>query len=135
MRDLLERVPSEVDRVIIDTSPSLLVADAFPLFQAASGTLLVARLNRTYKEAARRLAWIIRNAGGNLLGTVVTGAESRDLYGDYDYAYGRGGEPVARNGLPLSNGTGPGRLAKLFRRNGAAMGRESQSPRVGSRNQ
>jgi polysaccharide biosynthesis transport protein len=134
MSALLERLPSDIDRVIIDTSPALIVADSFPLFRAASGTLLVSRLNRTYKEAIRRLAWTVRNAGGTILGTVATGAESRDHYGRYDYGQVPQLAQNDTNGSsPLSSRLRPGRLTGLLRRNGEAAGSEADSRRVRSR--
>ena len=44
MQELLDELERTADTVIIDTSPALMVADAFPLFKAASGTLLIARM-------------------------------------------------------------------------------------------
>lgn len=121
--------------VIIDTSPALMVADAFPLFKAASGTLLVARLNRTYKAAIQRLAWTARHAGGTVLGTIATGAESRDPYGRYDYGYGllATGEPIVGNGTPALNGAARARgWGRLLRRNGRSSGREAPTSKAGS---
>jgi capsular exopolysaccharide synthesis family protein len=87
MRMLLEALASVSDTVIIDTSPALLVADALPLFEAASGVLIVARVNHTHKKAIRRLQWLIESAKGTVLGTVATDTERRRSAGRYDYAY------------------------------------------------
>lgn len=92
MRGVLDRVAAMCDSVIVDTSPALLVADAFPLFSAASGVVVIARMNRTFKQAIVRLQWTIENANGQLLGTVATDAERRGPYGRYADAYGYGGD-------------------------------------------
>ena len=63
MQELLDELERTADTVIIDTSPALMVADAFPLFKAASGTLLIARMNRTTKSAIRRFSWTIQHSG------------------------------------------------------------------------
>ncbi len=138
MQELLEWLPSQVDMVVIDTSPALMVADAFPLLKAASGTLVVARLDRTYKVAIERLAWTIRHAGGTVLGTVATGAEARDPAGRYDYAYG---VPAASATLPVGTGipvakgvAGTTRLGRLFRRNGHSPDAEAEPSQPGSAN-
>jgi capsular exopolysaccharide synthesis family protein len=135
MRALLEHLPSDVDRVIIDTSPALMVADSFALFPVASGALIVARMDRTYKDAVRRLAWTIRNAGGTVLGTVATGVATRSSYGRYDYGYvpQPASDPAAGNGAAVQwTPARRGRIAGLFRRNGRAARRESEARRVGS---
>ena len=134
MQELLQELSDRADTVIIDTSPALAVADAFPLFRAASGTLLVARINRTFKAAVRRLCWTIPNAGGSVLGIVATGAESHDPYGRYDYAYGtQASQVVTRNGVPaVIEDDAQGRFGKSLHRNGRASRAESEPSRAES---
>jgi non-specific protein-tyrosine kinase len=129
MHDLLQQLPSAADMVIVDTSPALMVADSFPLFKAASGVLVVARLNSTYKAAIQRLAWTIRHAGGTVLGTVATAAETRGPSGRYDYVYGLPPtSPLAvGNGVPVAvEAGGSGRLGRLLRRNGRHAERQPE---------
>ncbi len=114
-----------------------MVADAFPLFKEATGTVLVARLDRTFKAGVRRLAWTIRHVGGSLLGTVATAAEARDPSGRYDYAYGlpHAAEPTTADGFPVWDNTARrSRLGRILRRNGRAPSAEAEPSNVGSRN-
>jgi capsular exopolysaccharide synthesis family protein len=81
MRALLTRLAEKVDLVVIDTPPMLVVGDAIPLVGQASGVIVVGRLGRTNHDAIRRLAEVISNAGGVLLGVVATNSKARGLYG------------------------------------------------------
>ena len=136
MHELLERLTQLADTVVVDTSPALMVADSFPLFEAASGTLVVARLDRTYKVAVERLQWTIENAHGSVLGTVATGAEERDPYGRFDYAYGsrETSEPNdGDGGAPLEAAPPPPpRRRRFFRRRGRKTGSQPEPSNVGS---
>ena len=133
MHDLMDELSTIATTVIIDTSPALVVADAYPLFREASGTVLVARIDKSLKTAIRRLSWTIQNAGGSVLGAVATGAESRDPYGRYNYVYGaRTSEVVSDNGVPdVVEVDAPGRFGRLLRRNGRASEAESEPSRAG----
>jgi capsular exopolysaccharide synthesis family protein len=85
MRGLLARLEEQADLVILDTAAALAVADALPLLQAASGVVLVARMEQSTREGVRRLQRVIVNAGGQLLGVVATGATSGGGYSGYSY--------------------------------------------------
>ncbi|HTN24547.1 MAG TPA: AAA family ATPase [Solirubrobacteraceae bacterium] len=95
--DALLRVIAELegrsDLVVIDSAAALAVSDTLPLLQAASGVVLVARLNRSTKSAVRRLQQVVAAASGTILGVVVTGASAR---GGYEYGYGYAPPPKRR---------------------------------------
>ena len=80
MRDLLVRVQSDYDLVVIDTPPSPLVADAIPLFGHVSGVVLVTRLRKNTRADARQLQIQIENLQARTLGVVVNGVDSVDQY-------------------------------------------------------
>lgn len=80
MRMLLSELEGRADLVVIDTAAALVVSDALPLLQAASGVALVARVNRSTKDEVRRLREIIASAGGTMLGAVETGSEADGSY-------------------------------------------------------
>lgn len=107
MQSLLGELSKRADTVIIDTPALLAVSDALPLINRAEGTVLVARLNQTTREAARRAHQVIAASGGTILGTVATGAHEGGIYGYYGY-YGYEGE--SRDSGPIvqqsSNGSG-----------------------------
>jgi tyrosine-protein kinase len=102
MGQLLAELSNMVDRVIIDTTPSLMVADNLPLFKQAPGVLLVTRLDEVEKPVIQRLLWTINNAGGTVIGVVATGAKvPASQYGAYAYAPA---VPVAQDRVPSVNG-------------------------------
>jgi capsular exopolysaccharide synthesis family protein len=104
MRELLDQAGEMADLVIVDSNPLLSVSDSVPLLEWVSGSVLVAKLDRTTRDAVIRLQKTIVNTGGAMLGVVATGAT-----GDSDgrYGYGAGYEDFAS-----SNG---GRRAALVR--------------------
>jgi tyrosine-protein kinase len=98
MGSLLGELAEQADIVILDTPPLLNVSDAIPLLERVSGSIVVARIGYTGREAVRRLKQVIETAGGTLLGGVATGAATAGLYGygsDYydEVSVGRVGEP------------------------------------------
>ena len=104
MRVLLAELCDAADLVVLDTPPVLVISDAIPLLEQASGVVVVGRLNETTRDGMRRLCTVITNAGGAILGVVATGAKRGGLYGlggyeDYGYV-----SPVAET--PPQNGAG-----------------------------
>jgi succinoglycan biosynthesis transport protein ExoP len=106
MRSLLAELSEQSEIVLIDTPALLAVSDAIPLVNRAAGTVLVARLNQTPREAVRRASQVIDSAGGTVLGTVATGSEGGGAYGYYGYYGYLGEETAAGSGAPSSNGAG-----------------------------
>lgn len=83
---LLESAASCFDWVIIDSPPSLPVADAAVIAGLCDGVLLVVRACATPSSAAQRVAQQLRKS--NLLGVVLNAVDEKTLtYGSY---YGRG---------------------------------------------
>jgi capsular exopolysaccharide synthesis family protein len=98
MDSVLGELAEQADIVVLDTPPLLNVSDAVPLLERVSGSIVVARIGYTGREAVRRLRQVIETAGGTLLGGVATGAHTAGLYGygsDYydDVSVGRVEEP------------------------------------------
>ena len=81
MGSLLASLSEQVDIVILDTPPLLTVSDAVPLLERVSGTVLVAKVGATSRDALQRMRQVIETARGNLLGAVATGTEKAGLYG------------------------------------------------------
>lgn len=96
MRRLLEKLTEACDLVIVDSTPLLTVSDSLPLVEVVSGTVVIARVNETSKDAVKRLQSVIANAGGTLLGSVATGTAASASYGGYGYGYRSDG--AGRNG-------------------------------------
>lgn len=93
---LLTDLEAQSDLVVVDSAAALAVSDTLPLLQAASGVVLIARLNRSTKSAIRRLQQVITAASGTILGVVVTGASAR---GGDEYGYGYAPAPKHRRSL------------------------------------
>lgn len=76
MKELLNWGEHEYDRVIVDTPPSALVADAVPLFSQVGGIAIVVRLQKSPREPMEQLKDQLVNTGAPVLGIVVNGVEA-----------------------------------------------------------
>lgn len=103
--ELLHRLESGHDLVILDTPAALAVSDPVPMMRRVGGVVIVARMNRSTKQMIRRLRKIIDQAQGTLLGVVATGVSSGPGYEHYYPKY------YASNGS--SNGTDSKRRIRL----------------------
>lgn len=114
MAELLAWAEQNYDRVIIDTPPASLVADAVPLFRRVDGIVIVARVRGGNRDAAEDLRDQLRTVQAPVLGIVVNGAP-RPAKTDY---YSSGGMsarfeerqdppprgPLDPGGAPVRNG-------------------------------
>jgi Mrp family chromosome partitioning ATPase len=82
MGDIVETARSLADVVLIDTPPIGTVNDSVTLARFVDKVIVVARLNRTTKDAARRALRVLRNLDVELTGVAVTDAP---LDGQYAY--------------------------------------------------
>jgi capsular exopolysaccharide synthesis family protein len=127
MRDLISELTEFCDLVVVDSTPLLSVSDPLPLLDIVSGTVLVARLNYTSKDAVKRFMKTVSNTAGTVLGVVATGASRGSATYGYGYGYGYGYSAASGNGhrriLPrLPHASRPG----------ARNGRPSASPNGGA---
>ena len=83
MRSLLARLSEKADIVVMDTPPLLNVSDAVPLLKSVSGTVLVAKVGATSRDALIRSRQVIDTAHGTLLGMIASGSRGAGLYGYY----------------------------------------------------
>jgi capsular exopolysaccharide synthesis family protein len=92
MRDLLGKLRSAYDIVIVDAPPLLPVADAAILLTEVDGALLLVRHGSTTRSQLKTAVSRIQVVGGRLFGTIVNAAPARGLssygYGYYGYGYG-----------------------------------------------
>jgi receptor protein-tyrosine kinase len=86
MIELLSELTERFELVIIDSPPTGVVSDAIPLMRLVSGVIIVGRINRTTRDAARHLHEQLTNLGAPALGVVANAdlVASRDYYG-YGY--------------------------------------------------
>lgn len=82
MESLIAWAEGEYDRVIVDTPPAAIVADAVPLIKQVDRVLVVVRLRRTARDAAEHLREQLTIIEAPVIGLVVNGApaQSDDSY-------------------------------------------------------
>jgi succinoglycan biosynthesis transport protein ExoP len=68
----------EYDFVVIDTPPLTAVSDAFALLTKVDGIIVVGRIGRSGRNAARRLHQVLASSGAPLLGVIANGSKSSD---------------------------------------------------------
>ena len=83
MTEIVETARSLANIVIIDTPPIGTVNDSVTLARLVDSIVVVARLNKTTKDGARRALRVLRNVSAQLLGVVVTDADLGDYHGYY----------------------------------------------------
>ncbi|WP_207459216.1 Wzz/FepE/Etk N-terminal domain-containing protein [Azospirillum sp. SYSU D00513] len=90
---LLAELLKSYDRIIIDSPPVLAVADTRTLARLADRVVYLVRWNATPRDAVRNGMKLLRGAGVNLFGVVLSQVNQRKHarygYGDYGQYYGR----------------------------------------------
>jgi tyrosine-protein kinase len=122
MVELLSDLAERCEMLIIDSTPLLTVSDSMPIIPVVSGVLLVARVNRSSREAVARLRYVVDSAGGHPIGVVATGAKGGGLYVAAGYGY----ESAYVGGESLNGSSGL--RTKIFRR-----GARREPEQVGTR--
>lgn len=92
---ILGLVTDRFDRVIIDSPPVGVVADAAVMSTHVDGTVVVVKAGQTSREAGRKAVRQLRDVKANLLGAVLNDLDLQ-RYGQYAYYYQYGyyyGEP------------------------------------------
>ncbi len=83
---LLVDARGDFDFVLVDTPPLLAVSDPCVVTSQVEGLLLVLRLGKNRRAAARRAKELLTTHGVRLLGAIVNGvAPSPGYHGDYNY--------------------------------------------------
>jgi capsular exopolysaccharide synthesis family protein len=115
MEDLLHKLEGQSDIVVLDTPPTLVVADANVLAARTDGVLMVVNTGKTRRAAVQQAVDGLGQVGANLLGGVLNmvdmrGGRSSYYYYSYHYSHYYGDSvPENRSGLA-------GRLSRLGRR-------------------
>src|SRR4029078_11694761 len=93
MDELLSRLRSDFDAVVIDTPPVLRVADARILSRLVDAVVLVFRAGQTTREAAAMAVSVFEADGVPVLGTVLNYWNPRTMVHSYyptnDLSYGQ----------------------------------------------
>jgi len=95
VKELLDRLPSLFNWIILDSPPLLFAADANLLSTLCHGTILVVRIGSTTVDSVTRAMQSL--CQNNVLGIVVNGARRGELYSKYTYyhSYNPDGESGA----------------------------------------
>jgi succinoglycan biosynthesis transport protein ExoP len=90
MVELISMLAAEVDYVIVDAPPVLLVTDAAVMSKFTGGSILVAAAGRTTKSQITGAVAALENIGSSLMGVIVTRLPTKgpDAYGYGAYSYG-----------------------------------------------
>lgn len=89
VKSLFQELPKYFNWVILDSPPLLFSADANLLGTLADGTVLVVRIGATTIDTVQRAMQSL--CENNVLGMVVNGARSGELYSKYTYYYSKYG--------------------------------------------
>lgn len=94
MQEVLERLRSRFDIVLLDSPPALVVTDASVLSTLVDGLVVVARAGKTRRGALRATIEELAQSGRPIAGVILNRVAGREA-GYYYYAYGRAyGEDV-----------------------------------------
>lgn len=105
-QDLIRRLRSSYDMVIIDAPPLLPVADASVLAKLADGVIIVVRHAKTTKDQVNEAINRLNQVGARLYGVVVNMVAKRAV-GSYYYYYYEESSPAGRgSGKSSSNKNG-----------------------------
>jgi capsular exopolysaccharide synthesis family protein len=85
MEELLHKLEETADVVILDTPPTLVVADANVLAARADGVLLIVNTASTRRAAVQRAVDGLRQVGANLLGGVLNMVDTGSRRSSYYY--------------------------------------------------
>lgn len=96
--ELIARLRTQVDYIIVDSPPVLAVADAFELSRVVDGFVLVAGAERVRRPQLETAVAALRQIGAPLVGVIANrlARTGVDAYGYYAYGYQAQAETEAR---------------------------------------
>ncbi len=105
MSGVISQLKARYDLVVVDTAPIGVVSDAFPLLHKVDGVIVVLRLGKTTRDAAKRIREQLARLEAPVLGIVANGMKlkRRSKYG-YGYGY-YGQEAPEQPAPPVGAGT------------------------------
>ena len=92
MEKLLAQWRQTFDVVLIDTPPTLIVADALILATKCDATLIVCSAGATNWQAVDRCNEALEDIGADVIGVLLNRFDAKAAYGGYKYGYGYGNE-------------------------------------------
>lgn len=87
MEDLLTRLKSDYNLILVDAPPILAVTDAAVVCPKLDGILMVVHSAKTDRDSAKRAKALLEHVGGNIIGVVLNAVSIKGGYGNYYYYY------------------------------------------------
>jgi succinoglycan biosynthesis transport protein ExoP len=101
MRELIEKMRTSYDLIVLDTPPLLTLSDATVLSHLADASIFLVRWGKTPRSVASGALKSFRTNGGKLAGVVLSRVDMRSYatyaYGDSSYSDGYYGERDSRD--------------------------------------
>lgn len=88
MQKYLVRWRQEFDVVVIDTPPTLLIADALILASYCDISMVVCSAGETNWQAVDRTVEALESVGAEIVGVLLNRFDIKAAYGGYKYGYG-----------------------------------------------
>ncbi len=101
MGQILDECRRQADVVLIDTAPVGLVHDPLTLVNHVDGVIVVARLDHTTKDGARKVVRLLNQVGARILGVALIGGPRTAGY----YGYGKQNADSRHFGRPTTTKT------------------------------
>jgi Mrp family chromosome partitioning ATPase len=112
MQELLDRLRTRFDVVLLDSPPALVVTDASVLATLVDGLVVVARADKTRRGALRATIEELAQSGRPIAGIILNRVQGRET-GYYYYEYGRSyGDDQETEAPPAQRVTRPQRAAE-----------------------
>ena len=86
-RTLIEKLKGVYDRILLDSTPVLPVADASIVAAICDASILVVRADKSTHKALQYAAGTLHSVGGHLIGAIVNDV-TQSRHGGYGYGYG-----------------------------------------------
>jgi receptor protein-tyrosine kinase len=99
MGELLQRLRTHFDMVVVDSPPIIPVADSVALAARCDGVVVVARAGSTHRDRLVEAVRQVERSGGRFLGILINEIRPSDSPYEYEYYY------AYRAGSPENSGT------------------------------
>ena len=112
--DLIDRLASRADIVLLDAPPILQVGDTLAVSANVDSLLVVSRLSEVRRSLLDELHRVLESAPVVKIGLIVTGVSAQDGYGygyGYNYGHSNGTQSTGRTGF-AGRGRLPGRRGR-----------------------
>lgn len=88
MEQLIRKLKSQYDLIILDAPPVIAVTDSIVLSSKVDGICLVVRANKTRRDAIKRAKELLGKGGTKIIGIILNDVNIKNLYGySKDYYY------------------------------------------------